>query len=107
MDNPGPTIFGGVFGDSNGEIIRIYAGNVAIISNNFIELYIILYRLKVARRQNYSKLIVEWDSQIIINMLKCKWIPLLESFSSLTPRGRLGVVAINHSQCHCYHTFSC
>jgi ribonuclease HI len=68
-NNLGDAGYGRVFRDSNGTILRIYAGNLGISSNNATELWVLLSRVRITKKQAYSKLIIEGDSQLIINML--------------------------------------
>ena len=54
---------------AKGHILRIYMGYISINNNNVDELWDLLHSLQVANFYQYSKLIVEGDSQLIINML--------------------------------------
>ena len=52
---------------AKGHILRIYMGYISINNNNVDELWDLLHSLQVANFYQYSKLIVEGDSQIILN----------------------------------------
>ena len=67
--NSGPYDFGGVFRDAQGSIIRFYVGDVGIERNNAIEIFSLSNCRQTASWQGFSRLGIEGDSQIIINMV--------------------------------------
>jgi hypothetical protein len=66
--NPGEAYYGGLFRDENGLILRTYAGRMGLDNNN-AELKVLEEGLQIAIRERYTQLVVEGDSQLIINML--------------------------------------
>jgi ribonuclease HI len=67
--NPGPAGYGIVFRDHHGNILLIRAGYIGHSTNNVAELWGLTEGIQMAIKHNFSKLIVEGDSQIIINLL--------------------------------------
>jgi ribonuclease HI len=61
--------FEGVLKNSNGEIIHLPVGFLGSITNNEAKLWILLRGIKVATKHNFNKIIVEGDSQIIIQLI--------------------------------------
>lgn len=68
--NPSPSGFGGVFRDHTGNLHLIYLGSNGWDTNNSSELEGLWQGLIQAQRHNFFPLIIEGDSQIIINMGK-------------------------------------
>jgi ribonuclease HI len=68
--NPGAAGYGIVFRDHRGHILIISAGSLGHSTNNNAELWGLLKGLNLARKNGFTKLIVEGDSQIIINILR-------------------------------------
>eukprot|EP00253_Pinus_taeda_P008598 PITA_08598 len=66
--NPGITGYGGVIRNSQGIPLKIYFGSIGWNTNNAAELEGLLLGLQIAHHQSFMPLIVEGDSQIIINM---------------------------------------
>lgn len=62
--------FGGVFRDSQVNILKFYVIFLGLDSNNAVELVPLGKGLLIALNQGYEKLVVEGDSLILINMLK-------------------------------------
>jgi ribonuclease HI len=50
--------------------LRTYGGKLGVNTNNAIELHALEEGLRISSTQGISKLIVEGDSQVIINILK-------------------------------------
>ena len=53
-----------------GEIEWIYLGCLGINTNNFEKIHTFLYELRLAICQGFSKIVVEGDSKLIVNMTK-------------------------------------
>jgi ribonuclease HI len=68
--NPGAAGYGVVFRNHQGHIILINAGNLGHSTNNAAELWGLIRGLQLAIDYNFTKLIVEGDSQVIINLLR-------------------------------------
>jgi ribonuclease HI len=85
--NPGPVGYGVIFKDEGGNICNILAGSLGHDTNNSVELWGLLRGIQEASQQGYCKLIVEGDSQIIINMFS-KLLHGSEPMK-LSPRWRL------------------
>jgi len=66
--NPGITGYGGVIRNSQGIPLKIYFGSIGWNTNNAAELEGLWLGLQIAHHQSFMPLIVEGDSQIIINM---------------------------------------
>eukprot|EP00253_Pinus_taeda_P026720 PITA_26720 len=66
--NPGQAGFGGIIRDSKGSLLQLYFGNIGWDTNNSAELEGLWQGLSIARELNLHPLMVEGDSQIIINM---------------------------------------
>eukprot|EP00253_Pinus_taeda_P008637 PITA_08637 len=66
--NPGHAGFGGIIRDSKGSLLQLYFGNIGWDTNNSAELEGLWQGLSIARELNLHPLMVEGDSQIIINM---------------------------------------
>eukprot|EP00253_Pinus_taeda_P001915 PITA_01915 len=66
--NPGDAGYGGIIRDSEGKPIRIYFGNIGWDTNNSAELEGLWQGLLQAGNLNFQPIIVEGDSQILINM---------------------------------------
>jgi ribonuclease HI len=68
--NPGDAGYGVVFRNHLGHIIAIGAGPLGHSTNNAAELWALINGLQMASQNNYTKLIVEGDSQVIIGLLR-------------------------------------
>ena len=68
--NPGSTGRGGFFRNNKGEILYIYSSNLGYTINNVAELNALVEGLKIAIGNNYQKVILEGDAEIIISMCK-------------------------------------
>jgi ribonuclease HI len=66
--NPGAAGYGVVFHNHHGHIILINVGSLGHTTNNAVELWGLIRGLQLAIEHNFTKLIVEGDSQIIINI---------------------------------------
>lgn len=66
--NPGNTGYGGVIRNHQGNALKVFFGSIGWNTNNAAELEGLWRGLKIAQKQRYTPLIVEGDSQIIINM---------------------------------------
>lgn len=66
--NPGQTGFGGVIRDHQGKPLTTFFGSIGWNTNNAAELEGLWRGLILAQEQNFFPLIVEGDSQILINM---------------------------------------
>jgi ribonuclease HI len=66
--NPGLYSFGVVFRDDQGNILLILAGSLGHDTNNVAELWALIQGLITANRMGFTKLIVEGDSQIILDL---------------------------------------
>jgi ribonuclease HI len=65
----GPTGFGAILRNSNGEILHLAAGYLGFNTNNVVELWSLLRGIKIATYHHYNKIIVEGDSQIIVQLI--------------------------------------
>jgi ribonuclease HI len=68
--NPGAAGYGVVFRNHYGHILLISAGSLGHSTNNAAELWGLIKGLHLAFKNGFTKLIVEGDSQIIINLLR-------------------------------------
>jgi ribonuclease HI len=68
--NPGNAGYGAVFRNHLSHIIALGAGPLGHATNNAAELWALIKGLQIASQNNYNKLIVEGDSQVIIGLLK-------------------------------------
>ena len=68
--NPGMTGMGGVFRDSGGNIIRLYAGSMGNSTNNAMEFGSLELGLEILSRGRMTNTIVEGDSTLVINTVK-------------------------------------
>jgi hypothetical protein len=66
--NPGAAGYGVVFHNHLGHILLINAGSLGHTTNNATKLWGLIRGLQLAIEHNFTKLIVEGDSQIIINL---------------------------------------
>jgi len=66
--NPGQAGFGGIIRDSKGKLKQLYYGSLGWDTNNSAELEGLWQGLSIAKEFNLQPLLVEGDSQIIINM---------------------------------------
>eukprot|EP00253_Pinus_taeda_P002060 PITA_02060 len=66
--NPGITGYGGIIRNSQGNSLKIYFGSIGWNTNNAAELEGLWQGLQIAQLQSFFPLIVEGDSQILINM---------------------------------------
>eukprot|EP00253_Pinus_taeda_P007787 PITA_07787 len=66
--NPGITGYGGIIRNSQGNSLKIYFGSIGWKTNNAAELEGLWQGLQIAQLQSFFPLIVEGDSQILINM---------------------------------------
>jgi hypothetical protein len=66
--NPGATGFGVVFRNRQGNILLISMGSLGHTTNNATELWGLTKGLQIAHAQGYHQLIVEGDSQVILNL---------------------------------------
>lgn len=66
--NPGQTGYGGIIRDHQGKSHLTYYGTIGWNTNNVAELEALWKGLTLAQQGNYFPLIVEGDSQLLINM---------------------------------------
>eukprot|EP00253_Pinus_taeda_P034383 PITA_34383 len=66
--NPGATGYGGVIRDHTGQVLKVFFGSIGWNTNNVAELEGLWQGLNIAQKDNFFPLIVEGDSQILINM---------------------------------------
>jgi hypothetical protein len=66
--NPGAAGFGAVIRNQQGSILLLTAGNLGHTTNNAAELWGLTTGLQLALKHHFNKLIVEGDSQIILNL---------------------------------------
>ena len=64
------TRMGGVIRDSDGNIIRIYAGSMGNSTNNAVEFGALEIGLEILHREAISNAIVEGDSMLVINTVR-------------------------------------
>jgi ribonuclease HI len=65
--NPGRTGMGGVIGDDQGKIIRLYTGSLGNSTNNAVEFRSLEIGLEILRREGMTNIVVEGDSMLVIN----------------------------------------
>jgi hypothetical protein len=65
-----PAGYGIVFRNHNGHILLISVGYIGHSTNNVAELWGLTKGLQIAIKNNFSQLVVEGDSQILINLLR-------------------------------------
>lgn len=68
--NPGSTGYGGIFRDSERHTRWVYADWGGIMTNNEAELIAVYQGLRIAVRNGYTKLEIEGDSQVVVEMLR-------------------------------------
>jgi ribonuclease HI len=68
--NPGAAGYGAVFRDHLGHILLITVGYLGHSTNNLAELWGLIRGLQLASEHGFNNLVVEGDSQSIINMLR-------------------------------------
>jgi ribonuclease HI len=68
--NPGAAGYGVVYRNHHGHILEIMAGSLGHSTNNVAELWGLIKGLQLAIKSNYTKVIVEGDSQVIIGLLR-------------------------------------
>jgi hypothetical protein len=61
--------FGAVLRNSNGKILHLTAGFLGSKTKNAVDLWSLLRGIKVATEHHFNKIIVDWDSQIIIQII--------------------------------------
>lgn len=66
--NPGPTGYGGAVRNHQGQVLKVFFGSIGWNTNNVAELEGLWRGLNMAQQEGLTPLIVEGDSQIIINM---------------------------------------
>ena len=67
--NPGQAGFGGIFRNSEGETQVIYYGSIGWDTNNSAELEGLWKGLSLIHHYKFFPIIIEGDSQILINMV--------------------------------------
>lgn len=67
--NPGPAGAGGVFRDHSGDWMLGYTRHIGYATNSIAEAWAIRDGLQVATQKKFSHILVESDSQTIINLL--------------------------------------
>jgi ribonuclease HI len=67
--NLGPTGFGFVLRDEKGTILHISVGSLGYDLNNAADLWALIKGLTLSHHHGYHQIVVEGDSQIILNML--------------------------------------
>jgi ribonuclease HI len=65
--NPGQTGMGGVIGDDQGKIRRLYTGSLGNSTNNVVEFRSLEIGLEILRREGMTNIVVEGDSMLVIN----------------------------------------
>jgi len=68
--NPGAAGYAVVFRNHHGHILDLMAGSLGHSTNNVAELWGLIKGLQQAIKSNYTKVIVEGDSQVIVSLLK-------------------------------------
>jgi ribonuclease HI len=68
--NPGAAGFGAVIRDHLGHLLLITAGSLGHTTNNAAELWGLIRGLHLAKELGYHNMVVEGDSQIILNILQ-------------------------------------
>jgi ribonuclease HI len=68
--NPGATGFGVVFRNQQGNILLISVGSMGHTTNNVAKLWGLTRGLQIALEQGFHKLIVEGDSQVVLNLFE-------------------------------------
>lgn len=66
--NPGSTGYGGAVRNHQGQVLKVFFGSIGWNTNNVAELEGLWRGLNIAQKEGLTPLIVEGDSQIIINM---------------------------------------
>eukprot|EP00253_Pinus_taeda_P007163 PITA_07163 len=66
--NPGLTGYGGAVRNHQGQVLKVFFGSIGWNTNNVVELEGLWRGLFMAQRERLSPLIVEGDSQLLINM---------------------------------------
>lgn len=67
--NLGKAGFGGIFRNHKGNVLQTFMGSIGWDTNNSVELEGILQGLLLAKNNRFFPLIIEGDSQILINMI--------------------------------------
>ena len=68
--NPRKIGYGGVFRTCEGKILGTYMGVLGIDCNNAAKLWALYTSLNIVKQQCFSRLIIEGDSNILIDMLR-------------------------------------
>eukprot|EP00253_Pinus_taeda_P024057 PITA_24057 len=66
--NPGETGYGGAVRNPQGQVLKVFFGSIGWNTNNVAKLEGLWKGLNIAQKEGFSPLIVEGDSQILINM---------------------------------------
>jgi len=66
--NPGMAGYGGIFRDQKGKTLLIFLGTIGWDTNNSTELEELWEGLHLAQHHGFFPLVIEGDSQILINM---------------------------------------
>eukprot|EP00253_Pinus_taeda_P008595 PITA_08595 len=67
--NPGSTGYGGAVKNHEGQVLKVFFGSIGWNTNNVAELEGLWKGLNITQKEGFSPLIVEGDSQILINMV--------------------------------------
>lgn len=67
--NLGILNYGGLYWDHQGKILFLFFGLMGHTYNNIVELKALAFNLQVAQGQLFPKVIIEGNSQVIINMI--------------------------------------
>jgi ribonuclease HI len=68
--NPDPTGLGGSFNNDNGQLLWLFVDFIGIRNNNVTKIQALEKGLNITIQEGFEKLVVEGDSQIIIQMPK-------------------------------------
>ncbi|XP_060201107.1 uncharacterized protein LOC132629772 [Lycium barbarum] len=72
--NPGEAAGGGIFRDSNGQLVMAFHSYFGTISNNVVECLAILKGLQWCNDHGFHDFVIESDSQMVIHMINGKYI---------------------------------
>jgi exonuclease III len=104
--NPGAAGYGVVFRNHHGRILLISAGSLGHTTNNVAELWALVRGLQLAKDHNFNQLLVEGDSQILVNLLGQPpgWGVSAQHLARRSGRGRPAEHgAMCSARAHCSH----
>ncbi|WMV32842.1 hypothetical protein MTR67_026227 [Solanum verrucosum] len=102
LSNPGKIGAGGILRDSNGKLIFSYSALLGEGNNNQAEVEAAIFGISWCVHLNYHKIILEVDSQLLVDWLLAKSVPAWNIAPQIQ---KIQMLTTHFSHFKCIHTF--